>query len=78
MTLYETLQLFKAESIDTFYIYNKSGIKDVNLFGNKIDFYRMKQAVEYHEDTEDIYIASYANKTVTNIDLVNDIITIEE
>lgn len=78
MTLYEALELFKAESTDTFYIYNKSGIKEINLFGGKIDFYRIKQAVEYHEDAEDIYIASYADKTVTNIDLINDIITIEE
>lgn len=78
MTLYETLELFKTESIDAFYIYDKGGIKEVNLFGGKIDFYRIKQAVEYHEDDEDIYIASYADKTVTNIDLRNDIITIEE
>lgn len=78
MTLYETLELFKTESIDAFYIYDKSGIKEVNLFGGKIDFYRIKQAVEYYEDEEDIYIASFADKTVVNIDLRNDIITIEE
>ena len=78
MTLYEVLQLFKAEEIEEFYVYNKSGIKDVNLFGGRIDFYRIKQAVEYHEDTEDIYIASFADKTVVNIDLMHNIITIEE
>lgn len=74
MTLYEALKLFRAENTDAFYIYSNK----TNLFGNKIDFYRIKQAVEYHEDAEDIYIASYADKTVTNIDLRNDIITIEE
>lgn len=78
MTLYEALELFKAESIDRFYIHSKNGTKSKNLFGNKIDFYCIKQAIEYHEDAEDIYIASYADKTVTNIDLINDIITIEE
>ena len=78
MTLYEILKLFEAKSTNRFYIHSKNGTKSKNLFGNKIDFYRIKQAIEYHEDAEDIFIASYADKNVTNIDIINDIITIEE
>ena len=77
MTLYEILEVFKCTSEEAFNVVVK-GHENELIFNNKIDFYRMRQAVEYYEDTEDRHIAYYADKSVLNIDMINNIITIEE
>lgn len=73
MTLYEILEVFK--STEEFNVIVK-GNKEL-LFEDKIDFYRMRKAIEYHEDAEDKQIEYYADKTVLHIDMINNIITIE-
>lgn len=76
MTLYEILEVFRSTSEDAFDVVVKGCEKEL-IFNNKIDFYRMRQAVEYYEDAEDRHIAYYADKAVLNIDMINNIITIE-
>lgn len=77
MTLYEILEVFKSTSEEAFNVIVKGNEKEF-IFNNKIDFYRMRQAVEYYEDAEDKHIAYYADKAVLSIDMINNIITIEE
>ena len=76
MTLYEILEALKNTSEDSFNVTVK-GYKNELIFNNKIDFYRMRKAIEYHEDMEDRHIADYADKTVLNIDMIQNIITVE-
>lgn len=77
MTLYEILEVFKCTSEEAFNVVVKGHDNEL-IFNNKIDFYRMRKAIEYYEDEEDKQIDYYAEKTVLNIDMINNIITIEE
>lgn len=76
MTLYEVLEVFKSTSEDAFDVVVKEDTNKL-VFNNKVDFYRMRKAIEYHEDMEDMHIADYADKTVVNIDIIHNIITVE-
>lgn len=76
MTLYEILEALKSTSEDSFNVVVK-GYENELVFNDKIDFYRMRKAIEYHEDSEDRHIADYADKTVVNIDIIHNIITVE-
>ena len=73
MTLYEILEVFK--STEKFNVAVKGGEP---VFNDKIDFYRMRKAIEYYEDAEDKLIDCYADKNVLSIDMVRNIIIIEE
>lgn len=76
MTLYEILKIFKSTEEDSFHVVVK-GAESKKLFENRINFYRMQQAITYHESDEDIMLDSYSDKTVLNVDLFHTVITIE-